>query len=380
MPATRRLFAILGLLAVAAVATDAAAAPPIPCKTAKATRLPAYATQGSWSPDGSRLLLVDPVYEEVHTYSAKNGRYLGPIPAPAAIGKRSFFPVSARSSGNQLVVESYPQRLLFLGDRFQLTSLHEPLREMRSQAASAGGGPTTEVAGAPADTLKSMFMWDLAAGDIVACGDVQRANGSWITGIVRFPVDDPADFRVQTATDFPDEGWVFCRLGFPYITSIGDRAFVLLLNDRPGIYESTAKGTWQRLEYELDVPGPVRLPEFSSQGGFVTTMAEVERTTMPVGLYSWDDALFVLYRRFDARTGETRWTLDEVDPATGRQRGDSAVIHANAAHLMLIPGKMWALVEKGPALEFGDQETRAIRILNASALPRPLQGEICGTR
>ena len=343
------------------------AQPVVHCSVSEASSLPVYATQGSWSPDGSKLLLVDPAKNEVYIYGGAGLEYLGTMPPPAFVGKNAFYPVSVRPVGKEMLVEGYPQRLVLLGDRYQVKTALHPLDIAVTSKKSV-----------KRNQVKSLWNWTVAGGDIVACSDIEQADGSWITGIVRFPMGDSTHFQEFAPSDFKEPGWVFCRLGFPYFASIGDNAYVLLFRGQPGIYESSpgAKELRRLNDYAPDNLQPVQLPEFSSRLQFAAaTMRAVEETTMPVGIYGWDGSLYVLYRQFDYRS--TRWVLHQVDPKTGKLLGQ-AEIHVDATHLMLIPGdKRWALVQKGPALRLGEERTEAIRVIDARAIPQPLRGELC---
>lgn len=350
------------------------------CRIAQASRLPAYALQGTWTPDGSRLVLVDPVYEQVHVYDGDSGRYRGILKPPAAIDEKAFFPVSARTLENHLVVESFPQRLLVLGERHELTDIREPLRELQEASRQDRVDSVQRKGAVPHSgngTVRSMFMWSFVGKDIVACGDIQKPDGSWSTGFVRFGADAPEGFKAHAVSDFDNPEWIFCRLGFPYIADIGDRAYVLIMNEAPGIYEIGPNGEFKRLAYKLRTPGPVRLPEFTTESEFVTTMKEVEQVTMPVGLYAWENRLFVQYRRAETDADGERWILDEVNPTSGRLVSQ-ATIDSSASHLLLIPGRSWALIEKGSVLQFGDQPTQQIRLLRSESL-NPLRGTLCAT-
>ena len=363
-PSRRRFVSVL--LALFVVSGSSLYAQTGACEVSDASQLPIYATQGNWSPDGSKLYLVDPAQNHVFVYGGPGLSYLGAVPPPAFVGKDAFYPVSVRPVGNELLVENYPQRLLLLGSHYEVKRALHPL--------DITGSGKKAVA---RDQVKALWNWTVAGGDIVACSDIQKADDSWVTGIVRFPMSDSTDFKAFKTSDFNDLEWVFCRLGFPYVASIGDKAYVLLFRGQPGIYESSPEGkALRRLDYSPKILQPVSLPEFASRLEFAAaTMKAVEETTMPVGLYGWHGSLYVLYRQFDR--GTTSWVLHQVDPKTGELLGH-AEINVHATHLMLIPGeKRWALVQKGPALKLGEERTEAIRTIDASAIPQPLSGELC---
>ncbi len=299
-------------------------------------------------------------------YGGADLEYLGTMPPPAFVGKNAFYPVSVRPVGNELLVEGYPQRLLLLGDRYQVKSALHPL-----DITVTSKKPVKR------DQVKSLWNWTVAGDDIVACSDIEKADHSWVTGIVRFPMKDSTHFQPLETSDYQNMEWVFCRLGFPYFASIGGNAYVLLFRGQPGIYESSPGAkTLRRLDYAPKILQPVQLPEFSSRLEFAAaTMRAVEETSMPVGIYGWQGSLYVLYRQFDHEA--TKWVLHQVDPKSGKLLGRSD-IEVDATHLMLIPGeKHWALVQKGPALRLGEERTEAIRVIDVSAIPQPLSGELC---
>lgn len=71
-----------------------------------------------------------------------------------------------------------------------------------------------------------------------------------------------------------------------------------------------------------------------------------EGSRMPMGLYAWNDILYLLAKEKIDSLGETIWWLISLDPQTGEETG-RIELPSRAAHLTVVPGdEFWTLVEK----------------------------------
>src|SRR5262249_48191768 len=141
----------------------------------------------------------------------------------------------------------------------------------------------------------------------------------------------------------------------------GSDAYVLLfLGSRMGIYESSpgspALKELRAFPPQLDRSIPV-LPSFKTREDFAPLMQAVEGLAMPVGLYGFENFLYVLSRQ-PAGSGKTHWSMTKIDPVHDKVVA-TASIDLAADHVTVVPGKRsWAFIEKGPVKGFGLQDVR----------------------
>jgi len=266
------------------------------------------------------------------------------------------------------------------GDGFLfLSNKMQPVKTRSVKAKSAQG---------PYSIGGGLWQWAEAGDEIIAFLDLYPTSlanpwdpkflDKWFSGFVRFPADNPAAFRLlqregRTQVDIQSEERNLFRTGYPYITSIGASAYILSMDARMSLMKNEAgsdelKPLRSFPFGESDV-APA-LPRFKVADDYAKTMAQVERESMPVGLYSQGGLLYVLWRKPSPQG--TRWTLSGIDPQADRYIG-STEIPLNANHVVVVPGdKTWAFIEKGPVKGFGVQDVSRVLLVPATLLQAPL--------
>lgn len=327
------------------------------CFVSHPTQRPFWTVSGAW--DGDDLLLVDAAANRVLRYSSQ-GRALGPIEAPGLRALGPFQPSTIASRDRSLVLKLTGGRMVFLGPDRSIRSRREIFRE---SAGSRG-------------SIEAIHQWTLAGDDLVLCGDVKRSTAGrsggaggeaeWMRGFVRVPLGAPTGFETLRLFDsLRDPGQVFCRLGFPYIATIGDTAYFLVMDQAPAIYRTTPGGAVEPLAAS-DLPPRPQLPSLVSPQDFVTIYRMLEHETVPVGLLAWEERLFLLMR--EPTVTATRWMLYEIDPTDGSEIA-RAEIPSRANHLLAIPGdRQWVFVEKGPVLALGEQTVERFLHVDAASV------------
>jgi hypothetical protein len=122
------------------------------------------------------------------------------------------------------------------------------------------------------------------------------------------------------------------------------------------------------------------LPSFVTQEEYVRTMEAAEVATMPVGLYAWKDALFILSRSY--KQGQRQWFLSKIDP-----KGEGALLwtvpvpvpaHVSTPHMMAIPGETeWVFLAKGKVLGGQNQVTHHVLFVSSDRLERSRLASLC---
>lgn len=224
------------------------------------------------------------------------------------------------------------------------------------------GLPTNE-----GSTIEGIYSWAPTWApkrkDIVAFADLKKGD-QWSSGVVRVPFD-ARNAEAQVLRDLPvnDVSRTFHRLGFQLIGSYQEDAYVLLMETGFALWKSDRNGKFEELpRFRESFPPkdvPV-LPAFIRQEDFAQVMSEVEKAAMPIGVHSWREGLFVVWRR-PQETGGTEWLLSRVRKTDGKILGTVTINKSRANHLFAIPGDdAWSFIEKGPALGTVDQEVRGV--------------------
>jgi hypothetical protein len=333
------------------------------CADAVLLQRPGWTTSGTWTPDGNTLILADALNHTLTKYSS-TGRSLGPLTGSIGTALRHLQPSVLRSndSTQEVLIEVQD------GATSRLLAMDKNLVPNRAIDVES----TAWLQGS--QRASGLFQWQPVGNDLVTFSDIQgpREN-DWASGIVRFagkvqapPLGAPEQVEVLRPIGLNDTERTFYRLGFPYITAVGNTAYVLTMGTTPGISKDTAPDG-SKASSLLPVAntlstGPSAelnpdLPTLQTPQDFVAVMSVVERSAMPVGLFGWNKNLYVLSRfpQGDA----TGWLLRKFS-LSGELRS-AMRIPSSAAHLTVVPGPItWAFVEKGPVLAYGAQDIKTI--------------------
>jgi hypothetical protein len=347
-----------------AAASDRRTNDPVPgrqCKRSSLTRPPLWSGSGAWN--GEELVLMDTVRRGLLPYSADGQARLEPR-GPLSKALTDLYPmrVAARSDGH-MVVQADADRFLVVDRGYAAVdnvSAH-------LLAAQVGPGSTLE----KGSTIEKVYTWAPAGTDIVAFADVKAPGERWATGIIRLS-PDKGSFEFLNNLPMDDVSRKYHRLGYGYITSLGDTAFYLLMGNGTHLWRHE-KGKEPEDLGDLERAFPLwkkfpLLLSYVDPRDFETIMGTVEKSAMPTGLYGWKDptsgqeALYLVSRQF--QNGKTEWLLTQISKS-GRV-GGTVFIRSDANHLFAIPGpSQWAIVEKGPATGLQQQTVESIYTIPA---------------
>jgi hypothetical protein len=290
-----------------------------------------------------RLSLTDRILQKVITSPLEGGD--------------PFKPRWIQRLGNDTIVESGVGNLVWLDSNY----------DRKGQVDLVGVSNKQE------GTIESVWAWIRTEDDVFGIVDLEVAKDAWEAAVVRIPWDAPQHFVVLHTFDSNARSFNLARLGLPMFASLGERVFLLWFEGSGGVYEVTT-GFQRRanLFEEIQLPPiPDSFPEDLAEAYRI-----VERSTMPAGIYSTGDKLFLLNRR-PRSGGMTTWSLAQVDLGAG-QCLYSRSLYTTSPHLVVIPGlDRWAIVEKGPVSFQGSQPVQAIhRILLVQIDPSMAQTEM----
>ncbi len=80
----------------------------------------------------------------------------------------------------------------------------------------------------------------------------------------------------------------------------------------------------------------------------------MEAARMAADLYSWNNKFFLLAKGAADDSGETAWWAITLDPDVGSEL-TRVRLPTDATNLTVIPGDLFALIEKGRVEGFGDE-------------------------
>jgi hypothetical protein len=337
------------------------------CSEVALDRRPGWTISGAWQ--GDTLVVVDAFSNELLGYS-DTGESLGPVAPALSQALEGFTPSVLKNDPESggLMLELASARLVRLNRSLAPVGLHDVTRESRSSSES----------------LEGVFQWDLAAGDLVLFGDVRRSSSAgdeWKSGFFRVSLNRPRDLQSLYEIEPTDLGRVHYRLGSPLIASLGDRSYILLMEEKPRIAVSR-KGSSRLEPLQAFPPGfetRPTLPPWRELQEYASLMGAVERSAMPTGLFAWEDHLYVMGRRPDpGRAGSTLWTVTKIDPRADTIVWTTTIPLPKAHHVTVVPGpRQWAFLEKSSARGLFNQDTTDLFLVPSSAFRGVPGNDIC---
>lgn len=326
------------------------------------SQLPSWTASGVWN--RKDLVLVDTGQRALLRYST-DGRLLERPSGPLSRSWSDLYParIAAREDGH-LVVEVEPNVFFILDRSYRFVRRVDPL------AFPSRNG-----------TVDKVYTWGVAGADVVAFADLKDPSGQWPSGIVRFSLDSEQSNRGIEFHEFGDISRKFHRLGYSYVTAIGNTAYIVLMENGFSLWRYEKGRGLEEMEvlralYPLSEPAPA-LPSFRSRTDYVLLMRELEEISMPTGIYSWRGSpyLYLLSRRpHPSRNGGTQWRLSQIDPNYNNGQGrivGTVEIPSRANHLFAVPGpENWAFVEKGPVLGLTEQDVQSVLTISSPSLLR----------
>lgn len=324
-----------------------------------------WVTTGAWDSSGTRLFVVDSLQRKIFGLSP-SGRPLYGFLNGLEKDLPAFLPSRLTSREGRFALE-------LLGDRFvTLDKDFVPLTR-RALNKEAIRGPLS---------VEKIYIWDLAQnGDIIAYADVMektRRGEEWTSGFLRIAAANPKDFKfLSPPTSYLVPERTFYKLGMPFITSLGETVYLLRMENNINLYRGR-KGDAEFRQLSVEIPdaglSPI-LPGFTRADQMPAVMRAVEQSTMPVGIYGWNEYLYVVSRKPQGRS--TVWSISKIDPNSERVVA-STTLPVQAQHLTVIPGdRYWAVIEKGSVTAFGEQEIKQITFIDSSRMKR-LGADLCG--
>ncbi|MDX1998922.1 MAG: hypothetical protein SF066_14490, partial [Thermoanaerobaculia bacterium] len=229
--------------------------------------------------------------------------------------------------------------------------------ELRVLGLSVGGD----------QTIGSVFSWAATQKHFFGFGNL-RSKEDWTTAFYRIELSGQARASVITELQrfAPERVWF--RLGFPFVTMLGERGCALRITEGPAVscfdLEASPIREQRLRSFPEELANAPDLKDYETPEEFTALLGQVESSTMPAGLYGWEGDLFLLWRR--QLSGKQEWLISRIDPNDDRIY-PPILLPTRATHLMVIPGPVnWAIVEKGRVEQFGVQAVESIKLVSSS--------------
>lgn len=319
---------------------------------------PGWSVSGDWLAP-NQLVLVDNLNRRLLSFDEK-ARFLGteqkhlPVRLQAEF-EADFAPSAISSDGKRTWLQMPIAKFARLGPG---QSVEQTANLWRAELSYRG--ETVQ--------LIAIMAWTLVDDDeIFGFGKFEMADQTISTGFFRISLDEASDGILYEAyhEGHPMQLW-YRVFGSSLVTAEDDRAYGLVVGDHSYIVESRPKASEL---HPLDArPVAVRetpeILDFVTPDDFVELMADLETKRSPVGLYAWQDDLYLLWRQ-QPEDASQQWFLSKIDLRRDELVG-TMVLPTRASHLMVVPGpRQWALVEKGPVKGFGNQSISTVTFIPA---------------
>jgi len=329
-----------------------AATPPLlareQCATLNLETHPKWISTVELNPASGELLISDPKNRSLLAFDTKTNRMSevkleSDIP-PASITKiQGGFLVKYRDNASILGLDKKP---------IMTTNLRN----------TKAGGPTG---------LGSLYSnWTTKGSTFLGYGSVVRADltsqeynpsRGFQLGFLRGTVTaSSGQFRDVELLEPTEENSLYV-FGFPlfaanddgmfYVRMIGEEASIVRVKDN-----ATGERALERLSAFPEQYSKVPKLKTENVGPSSTAAryAEIEKSTMAVGLFGQGKFLYLLTRRPEA--GATEWSLFQIDPKKPKAIGEVR-LPTSAHHLSVVPGPdYWYLIERGEVKGWGDQQ------------------------
>jgi hypothetical protein len=197
----------------------------------------------------------------------------------------------------------------------------------------------------------------LAVGDVKEGGEWGEEGTRTTSGIFWIGPDGP-----ELSLELPDAALPLYFGTQPYVAVARGKGYAI-------VPENLEEGTgWLKVielePYNRSVRTVTRLParmppmRWTAKDDVVEAMRAVSDQRIPVALLGWQDRLFVVDREYE---GYLVW---EIEPTTGQMRFLDSI--EGGDFVTIVPGRnSWAVIEKGPVVEFGRQAFRGLGLYPA---------------
>jgi hypothetical protein len=315
------------------------------CRRVALDPAPSWSFSAAWSSDGRELTLVDVLGGDLLRYTEE--KFHGIIARPGMGALEFDHPAQLTSISGGYLVTNPPGKVIWLDQGFRPIKSVDLLKAKKSKQLEG-------------EITNFDFSDAIPAGpDLLSFAVVHRNGKPW-QGYVRVSIKpfELTDFIEEIDSKAPEDK-VF-RLQGEAIAPAAGGYYVLRYSQPTFILELAP----EKRRLKAFPPGFEALPKLPELGGFAAASAlykALEHSTAATGLYGRGGLLYLLTRRPAAQG--TLWQLWQIDPRRDAVLR-SLTLPTTANHVFLAPGpKDWAVIEKGPVVEAGQQAIRSMLLI-----------------
>lgn len=324
---------------------------------------PHWTVSAAWN--GDQLVMVDALASELKVY-AQDGSLVRVIEGLPEV--ETFRPSYIQAVEGRLLLEYDTAKFVWMNSAFEFESKFS-LHSMKTDDGA---------------TVASTFQWHaIDSATMVTFSDVQKADQSWVSRFLWIElaadkVTSVEQIGKEIGLDHPMRALFL--LGQPLLTAIDHSAVYLKLAPEQGPFSLAAS----RLNIERAEPGQIGarrlhdllLPEASSllqlplqdrRHDIVEIYSSFDSLPSAVmGIYGANGRIHALIRDTYGwfKRDSPVWWIRTVDSESQAVR-ELPLLEVEAEHLIVVPGERnWAIIEKGPVKELGDQQVLGLRLLS----------------
>ncbi len=323
-----------------------------------------------WAKSHETILFVDTVFDKLMLLSVLTGRH---APADLHLGLESGLSrdltlpwrIRAYDTG-YFLFEDRSAEVFYLDKKFQL------------EAAIQINTITTSADYNEVGVWRLDVLWDFSPmkSGILAFADLRGPEGLESSGFLLF--DSDGIRQIFQMVDVRDPVRNHYVRGTPYIATDEDLGYILFMEKEPWI--GRIKGGVADVQplpfFPKDFRHHLNLDQihFRAEGPrretAILKLIELSKTVRAI--YFKDNYIYLLGKESISSSYTTAWWLIKLDPEDGHELSRTK-LPTNAAHLTVVPGDSWSLIEKSPveglgAVQAPYMETSSIVIVPAKWL------------
>lgn len=313
---------------------------------------PVWVAQATWDLRERRLVAADPVAGEIFVFDPK-GRIVrrlarrgeGPLDFP-----RPAFPFVV---GDRYLVGSHLTRWVWLESRFA------PVDSMPLEWE----GPLS------ADYRQlSLYSFDAGATKFFGVGEVQSHDMTWSgTAMFAVPYRSPGELENLGSIEADSDESAGYHSYPAKVAACGDEVYLLRMTplvalERFGSSRSELRSFPEAFRRRADLP-TVSCSDPASVPGRAAVAHDLR---LAEGIFCLEDRWLLLLAHQPRADGGNQWLVYPVDPFAD-VLGEAIELPTRAAEILFVAGKKrWAVIEKGPMRQVGDQP-----LTQVVTFPRP---------
>lgn len=343
---------VLGAAGCASAPSPASGIDPAKVRSAAIAAGPVWVAQATWDLRERHLVAADPVAGEVFVFDRK-GKIVRRLASPGQ-GPLNFpKPAYPFVVGNRYFVGSRPTSWVWMNERFA------PVAAMPLEWEEPWLAEYREL---------SLYSFDAGARKFFGVGEVQSHDLTWSgTSMFAVPYRNPGHLENLGPIEADSDESAAYHSYPSKVAACGDEVYLLRMSvqlalERFGSSRSDLKSFPEAFRRREALP----MVSCSDPASVPWRAAVARDLRLAEGLFCLEDRWLLLLAHQPHAESGNQWLVYPIDPVAD-SLGEAIELPTRAAEILFVAGKKrWAVIEKGPMQQVGDQPlTRVI------TFPRP---------